>query len=106
MRVGLEHFGQSVLLLVSIAFLRSPVLAIFAILLTSPVTDLWILARGIGGAWHTMSGAGTEASTASRGMNRESKEKSASRILSQFTRFDAAGATDDSSPDAAPPMFR
>ena len=31
MRVGFEHFGQSVLLLVSIAFLRSPVLAIFAI---------------------------------------------------------------------------
>ena len=29
-RVGLPHFGQSVLLVVSIAFLRSPVLAIFA----------------------------------------------------------------------------
>jgi hypothetical protein len=41
----LEHFGQSVLLLVSIIFLRSPVLAIFAIMLTSPVTDLLIFAR-------------------------------------------------------------
>jgi hypothetical protein len=33
--VGLEHFGQSVLLFVSITFLRSPVLAIFAIMLLS-----------------------------------------------------------------------
>src|SRR6266702_1635251 len=32
-RVGLEHFGQSVLLLVSMTFLRSPVLAIFAIMI-------------------------------------------------------------------------
>src|SRR5580704_11802386 len=39
MRVGLEHMGQSVLLLVSIAFLRSPVLAIFA-MIQSPVADL------------------------------------------------------------------
>jgi hypothetical protein len=30
-RVGFEHFGQSVLLVVSISFLRSPVLAIFDI---------------------------------------------------------------------------
>ena len=30
-RVGLLHFGQSVLRVVSITFLRSPVLAIFAI---------------------------------------------------------------------------
>src|ERR1035437_1084567 len=45
MRVGLEHFGQSVLLLVSIIFLRSPVLAIFAIMLTSPVADLLSFAR-------------------------------------------------------------
>src|SRR6201992_1747542 len=36
MRVGLEHFGQSVLLLVSMTFLRSPVLAIFAIMLALP----------------------------------------------------------------------
>ena len=36
MRVGLEHFGQSVLLLVSMTFFRSPVLAIFAILLHLP----------------------------------------------------------------------
>src|SRR5271168_3821251 len=35
-RVGLEHFGQSVLLLVSMTFLRSPVLAIFAIMLALP----------------------------------------------------------------------
>ena len=34
MRVGFEHFGQSVLLLVSITFCRSPVFAIFAILLS------------------------------------------------------------------------
>src|ERR1039458_2269330 len=33
MRVGLEHFGQSVLLVVSITFLRSAVLAIFAMAL-------------------------------------------------------------------------
>ena len=30
-RVGLPHFGQSVLRVVSMTFLRSPVLAIFAI---------------------------------------------------------------------------
>src|SRR6185437_808520 len=30
MRVGFEHFGQSVLFCVSMTFLRSPVLAIFA----------------------------------------------------------------------------
>jgi hypothetical protein len=30
MRVGLEHFGQSVDFVVSITFLRSPVFAIFA----------------------------------------------------------------------------
>jgi hypothetical protein len=35
-RVGLEHFGQSVLLLVSMTFLRSPVLAIFAIIVALP----------------------------------------------------------------------
>src|SRR6202000_1705186 len=40
MRVGLEHFGQSVLLLVSITFLRSPVLAIFDIS-RSPDPDVW-----------------------------------------------------------------
>src|ERR1700753_172867 len=40
MRVGLEHFGQSVLLLVSMTFLRSPVLAIFAIMLVLPDSDL------------------------------------------------------------------
>src|SRR5271170_2517704 len=40
MRVGLEHFGQSVLLLVSMTFLRSPVLAIFAIMLALPHTDI------------------------------------------------------------------
>ena len=32
MRVGLEHLGQSVLLVVSISFLRSPVFAIFAMI--------------------------------------------------------------------------
>src|ERR1035437_2304671 len=47
-RVGLEHLGQSMLLLVSIIFLRSPVLAIFAIVLTSPVADLVILAHAPG----------------------------------------------------------
>src|ERR1700689_1325763 len=45
MRVGLEHLGQSVLLLVSISFLRSPVLAIFAIMLALPVTN--VLARAL-----------------------------------------------------------
>src|SRR5271154_1857510 len=40
MRVGLEHFGQSVLLLVSMTFLRSPVLAIFAIILDLPNTNV------------------------------------------------------------------
>src|ERR1700744_3620066 len=40
MRVGLEHFGQSVLLLVSMTFLRSPVLAIFAIMLALPNTNV------------------------------------------------------------------
>ena len=40
MRVGLEHFGQSVLLLVSMTFLRSPVLAIFAIMLALPRTEI------------------------------------------------------------------
>src|ERR1700733_13377848 len=40
MRVGLEHFGQSVLLLVSMTFLRSPVLAIFAIMLALPGTNV------------------------------------------------------------------
>src|ERR1700678_1789314 len=39
-RVGLEHLGQSVLLLVSITFLRSPVLAIFAIMLVLPGTNI------------------------------------------------------------------
>src|SRR6516162_11698158 len=34
MRVGLPHFGQSVLLLVSMTFLRSAVFAIFAITLS------------------------------------------------------------------------
>jgi hypothetical protein len=42
MRVGLLHFGQSVLFDVSITFLRSAVLAILAMLETSP-SDLWIL---------------------------------------------------------------
>src|SRR5437660_3429421 len=40
MRVGLEHLGQSVLLLVSMTFLRSPVLAIFAIMLDLPGTNV------------------------------------------------------------------
>src|SRR3981189_3156683 len=40
MRVGLEHLGQSVLLLVSMTFLRSPVLAIFAIMLVLPGTNV------------------------------------------------------------------
>src|SRR5271156_895308 len=40
MRVGLEHFGQSVLLLVSMTFLRSPVLAIFAIMLVLPGANI------------------------------------------------------------------
>src|ERR1700712_2053855 len=40
-RVGLEHLGQSVLLLVSMTFLRSPVLVIFAMLL-----DLLALSGG------------------------------------------------------------
>ncbi len=40
MRVGLEHLGQSVLLLVSMTFLRSPVLAIFAIMLALPGTNI------------------------------------------------------------------
>jgi len=40
MRVGLEHLGQSVLLLVSMTFLRSPVLAILAIMLVLPGTDI------------------------------------------------------------------
>src|SRR5260370_32579836 len=40
MRVGLEHLGQSVLLLVSMTFLRSPVLAIFAIMLALPGTNV------------------------------------------------------------------
>src|SRR6201992_516036 len=40
MRVGLEHLGQSVLLLVSMNFLRSPVLAIFAIMLALPGTNV------------------------------------------------------------------
>jgi hypothetical protein len=35
MRVGLEHLGQSVLFCVSMTFLRSPVLAIFAIVMIS-----------------------------------------------------------------------
>jgi len=35
MRVGLPHFGQSVLLEVSITFLRSAVLAIFTFVLSS-----------------------------------------------------------------------
>src|ERR1700677_916924 len=39
-RVALEHFGQSVLLLVSMTFLRSPVLAIFAIMLLLPGTNV------------------------------------------------------------------
>jgi hypothetical protein len=44
MRVGLEHLGQSVLLVVSITFLRSPVLAIFAMvqLLRNLVNALWL----------------------------------------------------------------
>src|ERR1700735_667359 len=40
MRVGLEHFGQSVLLLVSMTFLGSPVLSIFAIMLALPNTNV------------------------------------------------------------------
>src|ERR1700729_2203404 len=40
MRVGLEHLGQSVLLLVSMTFLRSPVLAIFAIMHALPNTNV------------------------------------------------------------------
>ena len=40
MRVGLEHLGQSVLLVVSISFLRSAVLAILAIVVLSVVRGL------------------------------------------------------------------
>src|SRR5215813_2361893 len=39
-RVGLLHFGQSVLLVVSITFLRSAVLAIFAMETLSPLNDV------------------------------------------------------------------
>jgi hypothetical protein len=38
--VGLEHLGQSVLLLVSMTFARSPVLAIFAIMILPWYLDL------------------------------------------------------------------
>src|SRR5271168_2641942 len=48
MRVGLEHFGQSVLLLVSMTFLRSPVLAILAIMLVLPDTEISAHARDVG----------------------------------------------------------
>src|SRR6201996_5234937 len=40
MRVGLEHLGQSVLFWVSMTFLRSPVLAIFAIVLCPHFTKV------------------------------------------------------------------
>jgi hypothetical protein len=57
MRVGLEHFGQSVLLLVSITFLRSPVLAIFAIMLALPNTNVAAHALDVRSAprWRTES---------------------------------------------------
>ncbi len=45
MRVGLEHLGQSVLLVVSIIFLRSAVLAILA---TVVVLLILVLALGDG----------------------------------------------------------
>jgi hypothetical protein len=48
MRVGLAHFGQSVLLVVSITFLRSPVLAILAmVVLLMSVCALISGARGV-----------------------------------------------------------
>src|SRR5665213_4323272 len=42
MRVGLEHLGQSVLFWVSMTFLRSPVLAIFAIAVNLPLANVWL----------------------------------------------------------------
>ena len=48
MRVGLEHFGQSVLLVVSIIFLRSPVLAILAMGYSlNPMLARSLWARGV-----------------------------------------------------------
>src|ERR1700674_1512819 len=49
MRVGLPHLGQSVLLDVSMTFLRSAVLAIFAILCVSP--DCGLPQMGGNGIW-------------------------------------------------------
>src|SRR5665213_1441661 len=46
MRVGLEHLGQSVLFCVSMTFLRSPVLAIFAIVMISLEQICGLLRRG------------------------------------------------------------
>src|ERR1700735_1837862 len=47
MRVGLEHFGQSVLLVVSIIFLRSAVLAILAIVVLLISGSRHSKARGV-----------------------------------------------------------
>src|ERR1017187_4115713 len=90
MRVGLEHLGQSVLLLVSIAFLRSPVLAIFAILFPSPVADLLVFAHvsAAAGAFHFREWPVHHSLPG--GMNRG--RRAAARIFSQFTRLEAAGA--------------
>src|SRR6201982_354434 len=46
MRVGLLHFGQSVLLDVSITFLRSAVLAILAMETLSPQSITLLVSRG------------------------------------------------------------
>src|SRR5258708_40205111 len=52
MRVGLPHLGQSVLLVVSITFLRSAVLAILAIgSLSCLVVDLFYITGALG-IWH------------------------------------------------------
>src|ERR1700679_1101610 len=64
MRVGLEHLGQSVLFCVSMTFLRSPVLAIFAIVMISLVRMCGLTGCGDAGrargdlAWSVMGGAG------------------------------------------------
>jgi hypothetical protein len=63
-RVGLEHFGQSVLLLVSMTFLRSPVLAIFAIMLVLPGTN--IATRALNVLSVTFSGKQNQSSDTSR----------------------------------------
>src|ERR1700679_597172 len=64
MRAGLEHLGQSVLFCVSMTFLRSPVLAIFAMMMISLVrmcglTGCGDAVRARGDlAWSVMGGAG------------------------------------------------